>query len=92
MLGGASLHMMAGSTMVFGSDAGTSIGAGPTVIAEGSLNVYAPVSYTHLREGWKKGRVDIQDAGRTFLQQRKFHQAHEARQAHAVHALSLIHI
>ena len=41
MLGGASLHMMAGSTMVFGSDAGTSIGAGQTVIAEGSLNVYA---------------------------------------------------
>lgn len=37
MLGGASLHMMAGSTMVFGSDAGTSIGAGQTVIAEGSL-------------------------------------------------------
>lgn len=28
MLGGASLHMMAGSTMVFDSDAGTSIGAG----------------------------------------------------------------
>lgn len=41
MLGGASLHMMAGSIMVFGSDAGTSIGAGQTVIAEGSLNVYA---------------------------------------------------
>jgi|GEM_PF-2321770 len=41
MLGGASLHMMAGSTMVFNSDAGTSIGAGQTVIAEGSLNVYA---------------------------------------------------
>lgn len=39
MLGGASLHMMAGSTMVFNSDAGTSIGAGQTVIAEGSLNV-----------------------------------------------------
>lgn len=41
MLGGANLHMMAGSTMVFDSDAGTSIGAGQTVIAEGSLNVYA---------------------------------------------------
>ncbi|WP_300811391.1 hypothetical protein, partial [uncultured Akkermansia sp.] len=39
MLGGANLHMMAGSTMVFDSDAGTSIGAGQTVIAEGSLNV-----------------------------------------------------
>lgn len=41
------------------------------------------------REGWKKGRVDIQDAGRKFLQQRKFHQAHESRQAHAVHAVLL---
>ena len=41
------------------------------------------------REGRKKGRVDIQNAGRKFLQQRKFHQAHESRQAHAVHAVLL---
>ena len=41
------------------------------------------------RKSRKKGRMDVQDTGRKFLQQRMFHQSHESGQANAIHAVFL---